>query len=522
MKKTGISLLVTAVYAAVVYYVASPALSIHAGGFWALLISTLAVFTLLEAMGVSIQRRKTSLPLQLSSLLILISLAVFLLGALVGTRLFQAGRYASLAEKRIEYRDFLTDIPEEKSISNIALMDTDSAQIIGNRQMGSLSDLVSQFETSDYSTINLNGRPMKVSALRYVSFFRYLRNRRAGVPGYIQVNPVTQKAEYVKLDEGMKYVPSASFGHDLKRHIHSKYPGAIIGDFYFELDEDKKPYYVCPYVVYRAGLFGAKDVGGVILVDPVTGEMEQYALEDVPQWVDRVYDGDLLCQQYDDYGKLKNGLWNSLFAKVGCVVTTADYGYKALEDDLWVFTGVTSVASDESNIGFVLMNSRTGAIRYYDISGAEEYSAMSAAEGQVQNLRYTAAFPSVINVGGEPVYLMVLKDSGGLTKMYALVNVQDYSLVATGVTQEEALKNYRSMLSAEGQLNLTQAKSVTVQAVRDAVMDGESYVYLIADGVAYRLRLSDDERAVLIQAGDTVELLCADGDEPVLQARLAN
>lgn len=520
MKKTSISLLVTAVYAAVVYYVASPALSIHAGGFWALLISTLAVFTLLEAMGVSIQRRKTSIPLQLSSLLILISLAVFLLGALVGTRLFQAGRYASLAEKRIEYRDFLTDIPEEKSISNIALMDTDSAQIIGNRQMGSLSDLVSQFETSDYSTITLNGRPMKVSALRYVSFFRYLRNRRDGVPGYIQVNPVTQKAEYVKLDKGMKYVPSASFGHDLKRHIHSKYPGAIIGDFYFELDEDKKPYYVCPYVVYHAGLFGAKDVGGVILVDPVTGEMEKYALADVPQWVDRVYDGDLLCQQYDDYGKLKNGLWNSLFAKVGCVVTTADYGYKALEDDLWVFTGVTSVASDESNIGFVLMNSRTGAIRYYDISGAEEYSAMSAAEGQVQNLRYTAAFPSVINVGGEPVYLMVLKDSGGLTKMYALVNVQDYSLVATGVTQEEALKKYRSLLSAEGQLNLTQARSITVQAVRDAVMDGESYVYLIADGVAYRLRLSDDEQAVLIQAGDTVNLLIADGDEPVLQAQL--
>ena len=320
----------------------------------------------------------------------------------------------------------------------------------------------------------------------------------------------------------MKYVPSACFGYDLKRHIHSKHPGAIVNDFYFELDEDKKPYYVCPYVIYRAGLFGVKDVGGVILVDPISGEMEKYALADVPQWVDRVYDGDLLCQQYDDYGKLKNGLWNSLFAKVGCVVTTTDYGYKALDDDLWVFTGVTSVASDESNIGFVLMNSRTGAIRYYDISGAEEYSAMKAAEGQVQNLRYTAAFPSVINVGGEPVYLMLLKDSGGLTKMYALVNVQDYALVATGLTQKEALKNYRRLLSTEGQLSLTQARSVTVQAVRDAMMDGESYIYLIVDGAAYRLRLSDDERAVLIQAGDTVDLLCADGDEPILQARLAD
>ena len=182
MKKTGISLLVTAAYTAVVYYVASPALNIHAGGFWALLISTLAVFTLLEAMGVSILRRKTSLPLQISSLMILLSLAVFLVGALAGAKLFRASEYASLAQKRIEYRDFLEDIPEEKSISSIALMDTESAQIIGNRQMGSLNELVSQFETSDYSTITLNGRPMKVSALRYASFSATCATERKACP----------------------------------------------------------------------------------------------------------------------------------------------------------------------------------------------------------------------------------------------------------------------------------------------------------------------------------------------------
>lgn len=521
MKKTGAALLVTAVYAAATYYIATPALSVHSGGFWALLLSTLAVFTLVESMGVSIQRKKTSLPMQLSSILILLSLAAFLFGALVGLKLFRADEYSSLAASRIEYRDFLEDVPEEKSIASIALMDTASAQIIGNRQMGSLSDLVSQFETSDYSTLTLNDRPMKVSALKYVSFFRYLRNRQAGVPGYVMVNPVTQKAEYVQLDEGMKYVPSAYFRYDLKRHVHFRYPTAIVDSFYFELDEDSRPYYVCPYYVYRAGLFGAKDVGGVILVDPVTGDMQQYALEDVPQWVDRVYDGDLLCEQYDNYGRLKNGLWNSLFAKVGCVVTTDDYGYKALDNDLWVFTGVTSVASDESNIGFVLMNSRTGDIRYYDVSGAEEYSAMSAAEGQVQNLRYTAAFPSIINVGGEPVYLMVLKDSGGLTKMYAMVNVQNYSLVATGETQEETLRNYRARLNTEGQSELSLERTVTVQAVREALMSGESYLYLIEGEHAYRLKLADDERAILIEPGEQVELRCADVDGPIIPAELA-
>lgn len=518
MKKTGAALFVTAVYTAVAYYIATPALNIHSGGFWALLLSALAVFMLLEAMGVSIQRRKTSIPLQVSGVVTLLCLAVFVVGALAGTKLFHARTYSSLAEQRIEYRDFLQDVPEEKSISNIALMDTESARIIGNRQMGSLSELVSQFETSDYSTITLNNHPMKVSALRYVSFFRYLRNRKDGVPGYIQVDPVSQKAEYVQLSEGMKYVPSGCFGHDLKRHIHSRYPDALVDNFYFELDEDKKPYYVCPYYTYHVGLFGAKDVAGIILVDPVSGDMQKFALEDVPEWVDRVYDGDLLCEQYDNYGRLKNGLWNSLFAKVGCVVTTDDYGYKALENDLWVFTGVTSVSSDESNIGFVLMNSRTGAIRYYDISGAEEYSAMSAAEGQVQNLRYTASFPSVVNVGGEPVYLMVLKDSGGLTKMYALVNVQDYSLVATGETQEEALKSYRARKSGGSHADWTMERTIVVESVRDVVIDGNSYVYLIAGETAYRIKLADDEAALLIEPGDSVTLLCEESTDAVLGA----
>ena len=95
-----------------------------------------------------------------------------------------------------------------------------------------------------------------------------------------------------------------------------------------------------------------------------------------------------------------------------------------MDGDVWVYTGVTSVNADESNIGFVLMNLRTGESKYYNIAGAEEYSAMSSAEGQVQNLGYRASFPSLINIKNIPTYIMVLKDNAGLVKMYALVNVE--------------------------------------------------------------------------------------------------
>ena len=514
-----VCLAVTAALTAIVWYAVSPALSIHSIELWVIALGALMLFSLMllacESEQGKARRGKAGGVVGVIAGVLLLALIV---GSLAGTKLFHAGRYASLAEKRIEYRNFLEDVPEEESISNIALMDTASAQIIGNRQMGSLSTLVSQFETSDYSTITLNERPMKVSALQYAGFFRYLRNSNEGVPGYIQVDPVTQKATYVELSEGMKYVPSAAFGHDLKRHIHSVYPDAVLDSFYFELDEEGNPWYICPFMVYRAGLFGMKDVGGAILVNPITGDMERYELSDVPAWVDRVYDGDLLCEQYDNYGRLRNGLMNSLFAKVGCVVTTEDYGYKALDGDIWVFTGVTSVASDESNIGFVLMNSRTGEIRYYDVYGAEEFSAMSAAEGQVQNLRYTAAFPSIVNVGAEPVYIMVLKDSGGLTKMYALVNVRDYSIVATGETQAAAMAAYRARIG--GSAADWTACRVTIEEIRTAVIDGNTYLYLISGDKAYKLLLSENEEALFLQVGDTVELNADGSADAIIPAIL--
>lgn len=441
-----------------------------------------------------------------------ICVAVIVFGALFSSKLFHAKTYREIIQ--VENVDFADILKEDENISDIAIMDTETAQIIGKRALGSITELVSQYEVSeDYSTISYQNNPVKVAPLEYGSILKYFMNKDTGIPGYVLVDPVKNTAQYVALAEPVRYAPSAVFEYDLLRHIRSKYKTAILEDMYFEIDEAGKPFWICPVMKNRAGIFGARTVKGVILVDACSGEMEYVDVTEVPQWVDRVYDGDLLCGYYDSYGTLQSGFWNSVFGNKNCTVTTEDYGYKIIDDDVWIYTGVTSVSSDESNIGFLLMNQRTMKTYYFSCAGAEEFSAMSAAEGMVQDLGYTAAFPSIINVSGIPTYLMCLKDGSGLVKMYALVNVEQYNLVGTGVTQAEALKAYKTVLSQNG-VNITdnaqgeeQTAEITVSELQFIQSDGETVVYIKSEsGECYKMNFRDCEELILLNAGDVLKI----------------
>ena len=430
--------------------------------------------------------------------------------------MFNAKRYANIAGSRIEERNFIEDTPVSESIDNIALMDTGTAQIIGSRALGSLSELVSQFEIDpQYTQINLGGMPMKVTPLNYADFFKYLANKEEGIPGYIKVDPVKNTSEYVELDQPMEYSQSSYFGKYLMRHLRFNYRTAIFGNIYFEIGEDGQPYYIAPVLTNRILLFGGRDVKGVVTCNASTGETQYYDVAEVPSWIDIVYDGGMLTEQYDWYGMYSGGYMNSLFTNKDCKKVTDNYGFKMFDDDVWVFTGVTSVVSDESNIGFVLMNSRTGEIRYYAIPGAEEYSVMRSAEGEVQHLGYSASFPSVINIDGQPTYIMVLKDKGSLVKQYALIHVERYNIVATGETQEETIAKYRAKLAENGfeSENLpvdtqqeSDSKTVRVDQIRYLVQEGNSYAYIVSGTDIYRMPVSQDETIILVEAGDRIKI----------------
>ena len=352
---------------------------------------------------------------------------------------------------------------------------------------------------------------MKVSALKYASFFKWWNNRKKGIPGYVKVNPVNSNAEYVELSEGMKYVPSAYLNYNLQRHVQLKYPTKIISGYYFEVDDSGKPYYICPTVSARIGLFGGMDVNGIIMCDPVSGKCDYYGKDNIPSWVDNVYSGYLLTRKYNWFGTLSDGFINSVFGQKNCKKTTDDFGYKIIGDDVWIYTGVTSVNGDQSNIGFVMMNQRTSEARYYKVSGAEEHSAMSAAQGEVQEKGYKASFPSLINVAGVPTYIMVLKDEGGLVKMYAMVNVSQYNIVATATSQTKVFTEYKKLLTEQGAVSqpekLEEKVSFEVNEIEFIDTEDGTVVYVKdSEHNVYKQAFKDNESLIKINKGDYIEV----------------
>ena len=541
-KRIILAAVIGTVLTALSYYLFLPPLNIFSTDFWGYLIAVICFYGLpLGVISMAADSKKESKQKtgqkgitfkprvsKVFLIVLAIPVAVLILGGIVSSTFFNAVAYSDVIREDIVTDDFAVDMPEADVVSDISLMDTASAAIIGNRKLGELASVVSQYELSyDYNQINYKNTPKKVANLEYVDFFRWINNSDAGIPGYVMVDPVNSSADYVEFKTPMKYVDSAFFGEDLMRQLRFSYPTKIFSTINFEVDDAGNPYYVVSCMKPHVALFGAMDVSEVIIFNPCDGTSELVSVENTPAWVDNVYDGDLACEKYDWYGTLSDGYWNSVIGKKNCRVTTDGYGYNVRDDDVWYFTGVTSVTSDESNIGFIISNARTGAYKYYPVVGAEEYSAMGAAEGEVQEKGYVASFPSLINVKGQATYIMVLKDANGLVKLYALVNAENYTIVATGESQKAAKEAYLAELIEKGVIKevvttpdiVTKTADVTVKTVRLATVAGETVVYITAeDGVVYRGALAADESLILITEGDQITVTYSETDNDRIRA----
>ena len=439
-----------------------------------------------------------------------------------------AERYAAVLQT--EDGVFADDI-KEVDYEDVPVIDRDSAELLGNRAMGSISEYVSQFEIADtYSQISYQGRPVRVSPLVYADFFKWLSNQEDGIPAYVIVDMVTQDAQVVRLDEPIRYSDSELFGRDVDRHAQLSYPTYMFDQKSFELDEDGHPWWVYPVQTKTIGLFGGTDVSGVVLVNACTGETQEYSIEDVPEWVDRAYPADLLIEQYNWSGAYKNGFLNAFFGQDGVVSTTRgtdeNYGYNYIvqDGDIHMYTGVTSVTADSSIIGFILVNQRTGESKFYSVSGATEASAMSSAEGELQNMKYTATFPLLLNVAGQPTYFVSMKDGAGLVKMHAMINVEQYQNVATGDTVAECQEAYLSQMASDGVLSsdevaesaVYEEASGTIASVAQAVVDGDTHFYVTLDGSAsvYDFAMPDMFPIMTYSVGDAVSFTYASDANP--------
>ena len=516
--RTLINLGVTILFALVYFYVELPALNFHSEDLYVFVFLVCAAYCAMamitsgfQAEGVKgyvgFVKKQCTVPFVVFIGLI----AAIAIGAISSWVVLRAPAYSELL--KINSGDFTAEI-EEIRYDQIPMLDASSAAQLGSRKLGELADMVSQFEIlSSYNQINYQGRPVRVTSLAYGDIIKWFTNRSAGLPAYMIIDMVTQEAEVVRLEEGMKYTTAEHFGRNLYRHIRFNYPTMMFEEPVFEIDENGTPYWVCARIVKTIGLFGGTDIKGAVLVNAITGESEYH--EQVPTWVDRLYSSDLIMEQYDFYGMYHNGFINSMFGQKDVTLTTDGYNYIAIDDDVYMYTGVTSVTSDQSNIGFILSNQRTKETNFYPCAGATEYSAMASAESQVQQMRYVATFPLLLNIADQPTYFMALKGADGLVKMYAMVNVQQYQIVETGDTLAECEANYRRNLANAGLIGAgdagvgggeLQSEHGIVAEIRSAVINGNTHYYVRMEHSKGYLdfNAADVPRAVLLNPGDSI------------------
>ncbi len=521
-KKIIFPLLFLAVLDALTLYVSLPTLNFHNPGMW--LITLLNIFFIcLFASGIEVDKGKITNIRKIPVVIVMISAVVFIIGALASSQIFNAKAYRDILT--IETLDE-ANLPDVSDLNRIPLMDTESSKVLGNRKIGALNEIVSQFEVSEnYMTIAYKDMPVKVSPLIYAGFWKWNNNRTNGIPGYVLVEPNDLTAEYIKLSKGMKYVPSAFFGQDLARHIYFRYPTTFYDNIHFEIDEEGNPFYVATTYTYSIGLFGGKKITGAIVIDPVTGSMNRYTSGNLPEWVDIVYNGDYIANYFDIYGRLINGYWNSHFGQKGLIESTTtttydsegnevrdhDFGYIVKDSDVLIYTGITAVTNDESNIGYLMANERTGEVKISYFESTDEDSVMRAAEGEVQEKRYRASFPSLINVNGTPAYVMVLKDNLGLVKMYAIVDAAQYSHMVVDDSLQKAVS-----LFAKGSVIIgsMEEKTVTIKRVELITTSGDTVVYIVdgnnniysADFEPSMLLLEEEQTIKIYTDGQTFSL----------------
>lgn len=561
-KKSGmkiiLSLIITVIGAAVAYYFMLPAINIKSTDFYMFIGTVLVIFlaSVMVLSGAMTNPEYTPYVKKVSKVPIIIAIVIaafVALGMVFSSTVFRASSYSKIISVD-ESKSFSSDI-EEADFQSVPVLDKYASSALANRALGDLAsvNLVSQFEVSSFDSdstqINYKNSPVRVSTLAYGDVFKWFKNTKNGFPGYIVVNMVTQKSELVMLPEGsfIKYSTREHFSRYLMRHIRFKYPTYLLDTPHFEIDEEGHPYWICPVLDNTIGLFGGRDVTGVILVDAVSGEFYEYDIDIVRadkslQWIDVIYSESLLVEQYDYYGKLSGGFINSVIGQEGVKIATEGSNFLAINDDVYMYTGVTSVSGDQAIIGFVLVNMRTKEANFYTVSGAKEYSAKESAEGAVQDYKYSATFPILLNISSEPTYFMSLKDSSNLVKRFAMVNVQNYQVVVTGETIAQCTEAYVKSLK-QNNINIkvdidkienatensdsetdktVETKSVKgiIEDIRTAVMGGESiyFIKLQNKKTYYTISASDENAVVILNVGDSVEIKYEDSKGEIVEA----
>ena len=519
MKRNLLKIFICLFFVIILYYFMLPPINLSDPNFWIFAFTSFvfcSVICLIFSSNISfetivnnkkVQKNRLTYVIFGSSLIIL---GLIILVNIINSPLFNSKSYYERIS--VTNSNFNEDVAPV-DFDNLPLLDKNSSIKLGDKVMGQMTDLVSQFEVSNnYTQINYNDEIIRVTPLEYSGLIKYFTNRNKGVAGYITVNSVDGESNLIRLEKGMKYVPSAFFFENLYRKLRISYPFTIFGEINFEIDDEGNPYWIAETLKY-SGVGLKKEVTGVVILNPIDGTSKKYKVDEIPNWVDHVYSANLIIEQLNNWGKYKNGFFNSIFGQKDVVRTTTGYNYLAMNNDIYLYTGITSVSSDGSNIGFVLVNMRTKETKFYDVAGAEETAAMASAEGQVQQMNYISTFPLLINLDNKPTYLMSLKDNAGLVKMYAFVDYTDYQKVVVTDASQGIIKAAQNYLGGNITTGEELSKIIVIDSIKTAVLDGTTYYYLQSKEDIYRASLKINQKILpFLTSGDEVTITYKNAD----------
>lgn len=412
----------------------------------------------------------------------------------------------------VEEVEFSNQI-EYIDINQLPTIDKELAYKLADKKLGEITSLGSQVTIGELDFQSVGGQLYYVAPLEHSSFLKWITNRE-GTIGYIKVSATNQNdVELVTQLDGeeirLKYLNSAYIFSDLDRAAYFRDMELGHTDFTFELDDDGRPYWVITRYDTGVGITEAKAIGALVM-DAQTGESNIYDISNLPSWIDRIQPKNYINRYINKWGELVHGVLN--FADKDKLKATNGMTMIYNKGTCYYYTGITSVGSDESLVGFTLTNTRTGETKIYKTAGATEEASMRSAEGKVQQYGYTATFPYLINIQNEPTYFMTLKDSNGLVKQYAMVNVKNYNILGVGDTLQATLNKY-----IEG---LTNTNISLESGNQEEVIKGEveRIGLVIKEGTSiYDVKLNNNENifsvstetsrdVALTQIGDTVEL----------------
>lgn len=448
---------------------------------------------------------------------ICIFLVVLIIGLIAGSAPFNSTTmYDQIGD--IDYRSFTEDVVEIDN-SQIPTVDIKLAAKLADKKLGEEIGLGSQMEVGKFTNKqNVNGKLVYVAPLEHSGLFKWFANQD-GTAGYVMVSATNSNdVKLVMKDEDgnnfkLKYLRSAFFSSDLRRHIRSQgYRTTGLTEYTFELDDNGRPYYVVTTYKNKV-LWGCPEATGVVICDVQTGECKWYSVKDTPEWVDIIQPESFIQEQLENYGRYVHKWWNPSNKDELSVTEHMVTVYN--EGDCYYYTGMSSVGNDNGTVGFMMINTRDKKAIMYKMVGATEESAMKSAQGEVQDMGYESTEAIPLNVGGIPTYFITLKDDEGLVKNFSFVNIEDYGIVGVGANIAEAKRNYTNKLTSKGN-NVVFAdeafgytKEGVVTRITANIEGGNSYYYMIIDNEMTKLYMASymtSEELPVTREGDRVKI----------------